>query len=329
MDNDVLLQDSFNLLSFISVVFVSLSALTGAYCVLFSFAVWSTYRQAGKAYTQLRVVTIVLFVVIFLHYIARAVDFHQHRSLLNSNNVLNPWSTPVNFISSSTSTLAGLISDGLLAWRFYVIFNRARWTLYVPWLAILCNAMLGFAADCLIFGASRGPQYAERFEKLQLQLDAVWGWAMLVINSVLTGLIIWRITHSSRLSRGQPYATVIEAIIESALVTWFGLLVYGISTVAPTGHITTHLDVGFVMVCILPIFFGISQCLITTRLALAGQSSTVRQPIVSGYSSRLRTRNSSLAVREIAVEMHSAVEARTREGSLVDQKSATDICDNV
>lgn len=76
----------------------------------------------------------------------------------------------------------------------------------------------------------------------------------------------------SGMDRSQ-YSTLIAAIVESALVTWLGLLVYGIATVAPQGHITvsksnlccvtgphlfcfkTNLDVGFVMTCIIPVFF--------------------------------------------------------------------------
>lgn len=76
----------------------------------------------------------------------------------------------------------------------------------------------------------------------------------------------------SGMDRSQ-YSTLIASIVESALVTWLGLLVYGIATVAPQGHITvskyhylcvigprslcfkTSLDVGFVMTCIIPVFF--------------------------------------------------------------------------
>lgn len=35
-----------------------------------------------------------------------------------------------------------------------------------------------------------------------------------------------------------PYQLIIEAVIESALVTWIGLLLYEISSLAPEGHYT-------------------------------------------------------------------------------------------
>ena len=40
--------------------------------------------------------------------------------------------------------------------------------------------------------------------------------------------------------RATPYSALMEAVIESALVTWIGLLLYGVATVAPKGHITVR-----------------------------------------------------------------------------------------
>lgn len=37
-------------------------------------------------------------------------------------------------------TRQGLIADGLLAWRFMVIFGRAKWALYLPVIAVVVNA---------------------------------------------------------------------------------------------------------------------------------------------------------------------------------------------
>ena len=47
--------------------------------------------------------------------------------------------------------------------------------------------------------------------------------------------------HHATSSFHQKYGTVVmEAIVESAFVTWVGLLLYEISTLAPTGHITVR-----------------------------------------------------------------------------------------
>ena len=38
-----------------------------------------------------------------------------------------------------------------------------------------------------------------------------------------------------------PYNVAVEAIAESALVTWIGLIIYGISSLAPEGRFTVSL----------------------------------------------------------------------------------------
>lgn len=38
--------------------------------------------------------------------------------------------------------------------------------------------------------------------------------------------------------KARQYSTILEAIIESALFTWMGLILYGVTNVAPEGHIT-------------------------------------------------------------------------------------------
>lgn len=39
------------------------------------------------------------------------------------------------------------------------------------------------------------------------------------------------------------YSALVAAIVESALVTWFGLLLFGIANVAPHGRITVSLPI--------------------------------------------------------------------------------------
>lgn len=50
-----------------------------------------------------------------------------------------------------------------------------------------------------------------------------------------------RVAPGSVLSRFGRYAVVVEAIAESALVTWIGLVLYGIGSLAPQGRITVSL----------------------------------------------------------------------------------------
>jgi hypothetical protein len=81
------------------------------------------------------------------------------------------------------------------------------------------------------------------------------------------------------------YNNALRAVIESALVTWIGILIYEITSLAPKGHITvctirielqeilnaggqTDLDAGYVMIQILPIFFASGLLLAATQRML-------------------------------------------------------------
>jgi hypothetical protein len=46
------------------------------------------------------------------------------------------------FFSSilKTCSVQGLLSDGTLAWRFYVVFQKKKWALYLPATAVAVNA---------------------------------------------------------------------------------------------------------------------------------------------------------------------------------------------
>lgn len=48
----------------------------------------------------------------------------------------------------------------------------------------------------------------------------------------------------------RPYNIAIEAIAESSMITWIGLVVYGISSVAPQGRITVSFHVTSPLACV-------------------------------------------------------------------------------
>jgi hypothetical protein len=112
-------------------------------------------------------------------------------------------------------------------------------------------------------------------ELIGKKITAAWGWIMLGINTVLTGGMIWKILYVStyqlraapkhaivglmlicfvdgrhtahgcdsskrKTATNYPYGVVLEAIVESALITWFGLAVFGIASLAPQGRITVR-----------------------------------------------------------------------------------------
>ena len=105
----------------------------------------------------------------------------------------------------------GLLSDATLAWRFYVVFNKAKWALYLPaawvvfntcgslgrtpvsWLTCF-NVVLCWSADPLPLVAYSRPEYYENtLLPITLDIAVAWGWSMFVLNSLMTSGIIYRI----------------------------------------------------------------------------------------------------------------------------------------
>ncbi|EKM55547.1 uncharacterized protein PHACADRAFT_256255 [Phanerochaete carnosa HHB-10118-sp] len=280
-----------------AVVFCILSLLFGTYFILFIIAVWVTFLRTGQAWQRLRVVTVILFLVLCAHYCARALTFARARIESPPASEEAKWTVPLIFVGAITSTLAGFISDGLLAWRFYVIYGRTKIAMYLPTAMVVVTALLGLSGSFQQLTIYRSAElYNNRFAMIALDVNAAWGWCTFGVNTILTASIIGRImcvardadAHHATGTSHRQYSLVLEAIVESALVTWFGLLFYEIASLAPTGHITGNFDIGYVTVCITPIYFGISQCLITARLALITDSDICARDISGqlGYGTR-------------------------------------------
>lgn len=135
--------------------------------------------------------------------------------------------------------------------------------------------VIGCVGDFLNLAAYHNVvRYEDYFEVVSLKNTAAWGWIMLGTNTILTASIIGRImcaqlrrflrilaavlTFGSLTTRttnrhaistriGPSYSTIVEAIVESALVTWIGLLLDGIARVAPQGHITVSALVMYIL----------------------------------------------------------------------------------
>ncbi|KAI0818939.1 hypothetical protein BC629DRAFT_687834 [Irpex lacteus] len=317
---------SFNNLSVIGVVFSALSALFGAYVILFGLAIWSTYRRSGTAYRRLRIITIVLFVNLLIHYICRGITFGKARLAQQPEDEARMVMIPIVFIGAITCTFAGFLSDSLVAWRFYVVYGKKKWALYLPATAIVVNALLGFSGDFqhLSFYHSTW-LYTVMFKLYAFKINAAWGWFTFGINTVLSGAIIGKIIYISRSTSkqnaakpysGSRYNTALAAVTESAFVTWIGLLLYEIASLAPTGHITSAWNVGYVMICIIPIFFGISQCLIVARLGLANDVFDRQSKYVIGVPLGGETQHGT---NEIAITVSRETVVDVEKGTLTNE----------
>ncbi|KAI0690557.1 hypothetical protein C8T65DRAFT_587817 [Cerioporus squamosus] len=290
MADSVDIAAAWHLLEITGIVQSVLCGLFGIYFSLFILALWANYGRNDPSSRRLRVVTIVLFVNLSAHFIARSLQFARSRIMEPSSNEFFKWGIPLIVIGNVTTTFAGLCSDGLLAWRFYILFERKRWALYIPGTFVIINAFLCWSADAQHLAAyTHYDFYENTLLPVTLKITVAWGWLMFVINTILTGAIITKIFIASRFrTTSNRYDTIIRACIESALVTWVGLLLYEICSLAPNGHVVTNYDVGYVMASVIPVFFGISQCLIVVRIALTNEfGSQKRLQSQSGLSSHL------------------------------------------
>ncbi|KAI0791544.1 hypothetical protein BC629DRAFT_369049 [Irpex lacteus] len=331
------LEARFNSLSINSVVFQALSALFGVYVVLFILAMWTTYTRQTAASKGLRIVTLSLFVVLLIHYISRAVATGRSRLMAPAPDEQARFTVPLQFVTTTTKTISGFILDALLAWRCYVIYERRTWALWLPCTAVTANFVLGLIGDFMNFIFYTHPEsYNTKWNALSFNISAIWGWCIFATNTILTMAIIGKILYVSRSSRNvKHYRVVLEAIVESAAVTWVGLLFYEIAATAPThGHITNVMNIGFVLVCILPLFFGISQCLITVRLGLADDGPRMPVPLSSGTNSIPSTVDSApveyrYQAHEIAVTMTSESYVDGSKQGPFSEKAAGELAERV
>jgi len=266
-----------------AIILASLSGLWGVYFVLFVLAIWSTHRQGTASSRRLRYVTIVLFLDLLIHLIARSLQFARARLQRDTKEELLTWTIPLVVIGNVTTTISGLLSDGTLAWRFYIIYDRARWAFFLPAAMVIINALFCWSADFQHLAIYSRPEFYEnRLLPITMDIAVAWGWSMFTANSLMTGGIIYKIMWSYNAVQGirEPinsassrYATALRAIIESAVVTWIGILLCEIGMLGPSkGHVTTNENLGDIVLSIIPIFFGISQSLITARLGLVRET---------------------------------------------------------
>ncbi|KAI0336005.1 hypothetical protein GY45DRAFT_1430191 [Cubamyces sp. BRFM 1775] len=304
-DHQAAIVAAWHLLEISGSIQAVLCALFGIYFSLFILVLWTNHGRRDVSSRVLRIVSIVLFVDLCAHFVSRSLQFSRARVMKPNADEFFTWSVPLLVIGNVTTTFAGLCSDGLLAWRFYVLFERRNWALYIPGTFVVINALLCWSADAMHLAAYTHYEFYEGvLLDVTLKITVAWGWLMFAINTVLTWAIITKIFSVSQ-PHGQlrTYKTVLRACIESALVTWIGLLLYEICSLAPEGHVVTNYDVGFVMASVLPVFFGISQCLIVVRVTLANEFARSRPQIQSSEERRSHRRLQTLSSGTPSVAM--------------------------
>ena len=107
----------------------------------------------------------------------------------------------------------GLLSDGTLAWRFYIIFGRKKWALYLPATMVAINArelpvsltakallitclhlVFCWSADFQHLAWYHHPEeYENTLVPVTIYIAVAWGFSMFFANSVMTGGILYKI----------------------------------------------------------------------------------------------------------------------------------------
>lgn len=173
------------------------------------------------------------------------------------------WSSCMAYVCDIWACSMGLVHANITHCRDDAYVLRSSLCVRWPWLYWIVT---GLSSNFLAFEYYHDMvTYIDRFEYILFQLSSAWGWMVFGTNTLITGFIIARIVYvlcsiwlvaianiiihfryvtrcagqyNAVKSHNKPYAVLLEAIIESALVTWISLLLYGISCLAPQGHIT-------------------------------------------------------------------------------------------
>ncbi|TFK47279.1 hypothetical protein OE88DRAFT_1636850 [Heliocybe sulcata] len=129
-------------------------------------------------------------------------------------------SLPVNILGDGTSFVAQWMQDGLLLWRYFLIWNCSYWALAIPGLIYLSTVVI----SCLLLS-----QIAQPGENMWQSLNVRFGitqWSLSIgLNFILTTLIVGRLLYMRRRLRHHfkddhqaPYLSVSTMLIESALL---------------------------------------------------------------------------------------------------------------
>jgi len=188
--------------------------------------------------------------------------------------------------------LVALLSDGILAWRVYHVWNRPVWLRYVLSASLLLNCVIGLAMAVWMSSQLDAKTYPDSITLLY----QAWAWIAFVLNSTMSISILVRIRKLGDINRQGPslrrYITVIRAIIESAVLSWIATLSCAIAWTWGFGSSLDHVErvwasveinmdtagrrFATIMFLALPTLLGISQVLIITRVNISKFDTTAQ-----------------------------------------------------
>ncbi|KAF5348728.1 hypothetical protein D9758_006797 [Tetrapyrgos nigripes] len=211
-----------------------------AYGILFSIAVqciWGlvdVYRRTGTVKWWVAIyisgMTVLATVAIGMQNLFNQWCFIDFRDYPGGPYVFNIdfYATPVNVAAFSIYTIMAWIADGLVLYRFFVIYNHNRVALVIP--AIV---WLGGVASGILLLVSVTHSDNSFFSEQSVNIGTAFWSISMGLNIILTVLIVVRLLLSRYRVRntigpryGQNYISIISMLIESAALYSIWALVF-------------------------------------------------------------------------------------------------------
>ncbi|EIN12516.1 hypothetical protein PUNSTDRAFT_141199, partial [Punctularia strigosozonata HHB-11173 SS5] len=273
--------------------------------------------------------SIVLFFLITMHW---AIDiFRLFRAFIGSGATVNG---PLLFYANlgdrtyvaktAVFAITGVIADGLIIYRLYIIWNRNLWICIAPILSLLpmFGCSVGVLYHLSTFKLAPGGNIFIAASGFKVAFYSVWSTTLVtnVLCTVLISLRIWSTTRKVRSMGSSNLTPMLSILIESAALYTFSIVAILASYGAKSnGH--------FVATDTTPAIIGISYCLIIIRVGL-GRSyehkndTTLMVSSYRGHSSNSRATGlrgtdhaNIMPMAPIAINIPSEVDIDHREGS--------------
>ncbi|KAG8966131.1 hypothetical protein FRC03_012456 [Tulasnella sp. 419] len=156
-----------------------------------------------------------------------------------------------------------LLSDSLICWRLYVVWNRSKAVLIVPVLLLITLTVSGSVIVALTFICRKSGRPCDAVVDRWLRASVA---LTLTVNILVTSLICWKIWRIGKdipagmETSARRYEAVMYALIESGGIYSIGVLIYAIVDAV---QLTNVLDI---IRYIMPQIVGIVPTLIVIRL---------------------------------------------------------------
>ncbi|KAI0764535.1 hypothetical protein BD413DRAFT_167301 [Trametes elegans] len=285
---------------------------TGAYVVYLPHCVLILYQKMRQGLSPwLPVGCLLICIATMIDFVAVMVRSYQGYSTKFPGELIDPaviYSDPsstLSLIKNAMNIAVGIISDAIMVYRTYVVWNMNIWAAALPFGLLMGDTAVGLWAYWTLTQTKAGTTAILAAVSLRIRYFFV---ITFVLNLVCSGMIcfqIWRIqnrvTHDGRTRSGErsPSSKVIEIIIESAGIYCAHLFILIVTNIVGTNYFFVFLDplppVGA---------YVFSMMIVRSRSSKSeGSSAHNGNSITSGTTIRFRGSRSARPPVSIGVEI--------------------------